>query len=75
MNLPTPAAIIEDVIPKSILSNTEIFIQSDKASIRQLYSMMTNGRGTLINTIVSEKLYLQKAERLLAYLQNKYNLD
>ena len=74
MNLPAPALIIEDVIPKRIPENTEIFIQYDKPAIKQLYSMMTNSEGTLANTILSEKQYKIKAERLLAYLQNKYHL-
>lgn len=74
MNLPAPAAVIEDVIPKQILENNEIFIQYDKPAIKQLYSMITNSEGTLVNTILSEKQYREKAERLLVYLQNKYHL-
>ena len=74
MNLPAPAAVIEDVIPKRILENTEIFIGYDKPVIKQLYSMITNSEGTLVNTILTEKQYREKAERLLVYLQNKYHL-
>ena len=74
MNLPTPALIIEDVIPKRVLDNTEIFIQNDKLSIKQLYSMMTNGEGTLLNTILAEKEYKEKAVRLLVFLQKQYHL-
>ncbi|MEP7323373.1 MAG: hypothetical protein ABI761_15720 [Saprospiraceae bacterium] len=74
MNLPAPAAVIEEVIPKRFLENTEIFINYDKPAIKQLYSMMTNANGTLVNTIVAEKQYLEKAKRLLAYLQWKYHL-
>ena len=74
INLPTPAPTIEEVVPKRIPENIEIFIQYDKAAIKQLYSMINNSRGSLIATIVSEKHYRQKAEKLLAYLQNKYHL-
>jgi hypothetical protein len=75
MNLPPPPATIEEVVPKRILQNTQIFIQYDKPAIQQLFSMMTNAKGTLINTIVSEKQYKEKAERLLSYLQKEYHLD
>ncbi len=74
MNLPLPAATIEEVIPKRVLQNTEIFIEYDKRAIKQLYSMMTNAKGTLVATIVSEKQYREKAERLLVYLQKEYHL-
>ena len=74
MNLPPPAATIEEVVPNRVLQNTEIFIQHDQPAIKQLYSMMTNARGTLVNTILTEKQYKEKAERLLVYLQNKYHL-
>jgi hypothetical protein len=36
--------------------------------------MMTNAKGTLLNTIVYEKQYKEKAERLLSYLQKEYDL-
>jgi hypothetical protein len=75
MNLPTPGTTIEEVIPKLVLQNTEIFIEYDKSAIKQLYSMMTNARGSLSSTIVTEKQYRDKAERLLNYLQKKYELE
>jgi hypothetical protein len=75
MNLPAPSATIEEVVPKRILQNTQIFIQYDNPAIQQLYSMMTNAKGTLLNTIVYEKQYKEKAERLLHYLQKEYPLD
>lgn len=75
MNLPPPPATIEEVVPKRVLQNTKIFIQYDNPAIQQLYSMMTNAKGTLINTIVSEKQYKEKAERLLNYLQREYHLN
>ena len=75
MNLPPPPATIEEVVPKRILENTQIFIQYDKPAIQQLFSMMTNSKGTLLNTIVSEKQYKEKAERLLNYLQKEYPLN
>lgn len=74
MNLPPPRATIEEVIPKIVPQNTEIFIQYDKSAIKQLYSMMTNSKGTLIGTIEAEKQYREKAKRLLDYLQKKYDL-
>lgn len=74
MNLPPPGASIEEVIPKLVPQNTEIFIQYDKPAIKQLYSMMTNAKGTLTGTIQAEKQYIEKAERLLSYLQKKYDL-
>jgi hypothetical protein len=60
MNLPPPPVTIEEVVPKRILQNTQIFIQYDKPAIQQLYSMMTNAKGTLLNTIVTEKQYKEK---------------
>jgi hypothetical protein len=75
MNLPPPPATIDEVVPKGILWNTQVFIQYDKPAIQQLFSMITNAKGTLLNTIVSEKLYKEKAERLLNYLQKEYHLD
>ena len=74
MNLPTPSATIDEVVPKRFLQNTQIFIQYDKPGIQQLYSMMTNATGTLLNTILSEKQYLARVERLIIYLENKYQL-
>ena len=74
INLPIPAATIEEVIPKRIPQNVEILIQYDKVAIKQLYSIINNSRGSLISTIISEKQYREQAKRLLAYLQNKYHL-
>jgi hypothetical protein len=75
MNLPSPAATIEENIPKLVLQNTEIFIQYDKPAIKQLYSMMANAKGSLVATIITEKQYREKAERLLTYLQKEYYLS
>ena len=74
MNLPAPAAVIDDVLPKRIPTDTEFFIKYDKSTIKQLYSMMTNSEGTLVGTIVAEKQYKEKAEKLLVYLQKQYHL-
>ena len=74
MNLPPPGATIEEVVAKLVPQNTEIFIQYDKPSIKQLYSTMTNAKGSLVGTIEAEKQYREKAERLLNYLQKKYDL-
>jgi len=74
MNLPPPGVTIEEDIPKRVPQNIEIFIQYDRSAIKQLYSMITNARGSMDATIVSEKQYKEKAERLLIYLQQKYNL-
>jgi len=75
MDLPTPSATIDENIPKHILQNKEIFFQYDKLAIHQLYSMITNAKGSLVSTILSEKQYKEKAERLLTYLQKEYHLD
>jgi len=75
MDLPTPSPTIEENIPKHILQNREIFFQYDKPAIKQLYSMVRNANGSLISTIISEKQYRIKAERLLTYLQKEYHLD
>jgi hypothetical protein len=74
MNLPPPGTTIEEDIPKLVLQNTEIFIQYDKSAIKQLYSIMTNAKGSLVGTIVAEKQYEEKAERLLIYLQKEYSI-
>jgi hypothetical protein len=75
MDLPVPSATIEENIPKHILQNKEIFFQYDKPAMKQLYSMIRNANGSLISTIISEKQYKEKAERLLTYLQKEYHLD
>ena len=75
MDLPAPSATIEENIPKHILQNKEIFFQYDKPAIHQFYSMITNAKGSLVSTILSEKQYKEKAERLLTYLQKEYHLD
>jgi len=74
MDLPAPPATIEENIPKHILQHKEIFFQYDKPAIHQLYSMITNAKGSLVTTIVEEKQYKEKAERLLTYLQKEYDL-
>ena len=75
MNLPTPGLTIEEVIPKSFLQNAEIFIKYDKPAIQQLYSMMANAKGSLLSTIVFEKQFREKVDRLLNYLQKEYHLS
>ena len=62
-------------IPKYILQNKKIFFQYDKPAIHQLYRMITNAKGSLVATILSEKQYKEKAERLLSYLQKEYHID
>jgi hypothetical protein len=75
MDMPVPPTTIEENIPKHILQNKEIFFQYDKPAIHQLYSMIANAKGSLLTTIVEEKQYKEKAERLLNYLQKEYHLD
>jgi len=75
MDLPAPPATIEENISKQILQNKEVFFQYDKPAIHQLYSMLSNAKGSLVTTILSEKQYKEKAERLLSYLQKEYHLD
>ena len=75
MDLPAPSATIEENIPKHILQNEEMFFKYDKPAIHQLYSMINNAKGSLVATIVSEKQYKEKAERLLTYLQKEYHLN
>ena len=74
INLPPPPATLEEIVPKLVLQNTAIFIQYNKPDIQQLYSIMTNAKGTLLFNIVSEKQYKKKAEQLLVYLQKEYHL-
>ena len=75
MDLPPPPATIEENISQQILQNKEIFFQYDKPKIHQLYSMINNAKGSLVATILFEKQYKEKAERLLTYLQKEYHLD
>ena len=75
MDMPVPPKTIEENIPKHILQNKEIFFQYNKPAIHQLYSMIANAKGSLLTTIVEEKQYKEKAERLLTYLQKEYHLD
>ena len=75
MDLPAPPATIDENIPKQVLQNKAIFFQYDKARIHQLYSMITNAKGSLLAGILSEKQYRDKVERLLNYLQKEYHLE
>jgi hypothetical protein len=75
MDLPTPPKTIEENISKPVLQNKEVFIKYDMPSIHQLFSMIRNGKGSLETTILFEKQYREKAERLLNYLQKEYHLD
>ena len=74
MDMPTPAKSIEEDVPKYFLQNQAVFFKYDTAAIHQLYSMIRNAKGSLDVTIDFEKQYKEKAEKLLAYLQNKYDL-
>ena len=75
MDMPVPPTTIEEDIPKHVLQNKEVFIKYDLPSIHQLYSMIRNAKGSLETTILYEKQYREKAERLLTYLQKEYHLD
>jgi hypothetical protein len=75
MDMPAPPKTIEEDIPKHVLQNKEVFIRYDMQGIHQLYSMIANAKGSLVTTIVEEKQYKEKVERLLAYLQKEYHLD
>src|SRR5688572_13555596 len=68
MDMPVPPKTIEENIPKHVLQNKKVFIKYDMQGIHQLYSMIANAKGSLETTIVSEKQYKEKAERLLNYL-------
>ena len=73
--MPIPFLTIEENIPKQVLQNKEVFIKYDKPAIHQLYSMIRNAKGALATSILYEKQYSEKAERLLRYLQEEYHLD
>ena len=73
MDMPTPSLTIEENIPKQVLQNKEVFIKYDMSSIHQLYSMIRNAKGALATSILYEKQYKEKAERLLNYLQKEYH--
>jgi len=75
MDLPVPPKTIEEIIPKPVPQNKEIFFQYDKQAIHQLYNMIRNARGSLLTTINTENQYKEKVERLLTYLQKEYHLD
>ena len=75
MDMPVPPKTIEENIPKHFLQNKEVFIKYDMPSIHQLFSMIRNAKGSLETTILFEKQYKEKAERLLTYLQKEYHLD
>ena len=74
MDMPVPPKTIEEDVPKHILQNKEVFIKYDMQAIRQLYSMIANAKGAMDNQILWEKLYREKAESLLSYLQKEYHL-
>jgi len=73
MDMPVPPTTIEEDIPKHVLQNKEVFIKYDMRAIRQLYSMIRNAKGSLATSILYEKQYKEKAERLLNYLQKEYH--
>jgi len=75
MEMPTPFLTIEENIPKQVLQNKEVFIKYDMPAIHQLYSMIRNSKGALATSILYERQYREKAERLLRYLQKEYHLD
>ena len=75
MDMPVPQISIEDNIPNRFLQNQEVFIKYDMSAIHQLYSMIRNAKGALATSILYEKQYKEKAERLLTYLQKEYHLD
>jgi hypothetical protein len=60
MDLPVPPKTIEEIIPKPVPQNKEIFFQYDKQAIHQLYSMIRNARGSLLTTINTENQYKEK---------------
>jgi len=74
MKLPPPAIVIEDAIPKSILTNTEIFIHFDEQAIQQLYNKLGNARASMMTCAIFEKQYREQAARLLDYLRRKYHI-
>jgi len=74
MDMPSPPTSIEKDVPKHFLQNKVVFIKYDIPAIHHLYSMIRNAKGSLETTIVFEKQYKEKAERLLAYLQKEYDL-
>jgi hypothetical protein len=75
MELPTPPKTIEEDIPKNVPRNKEVFIKYDKMAIQQFYNMIRNAKGAMATSILWEKRYKEKAERLLSYLQKEYHLD
>ncbi len=75
MDMPAPSKTIGENIPKHVLQNKEVFIKYDIQAIHQLYSMIRNAKGSLEATLLEEKQYREKAERLLTYLQKEYNLE
>ncbi|HEV8504043.1 MAG TPA: hypothetical protein VGQ53_01545 [Chitinophagaceae bacterium] len=74
MKLPSPAIVIQDAIPKSVMTNTVVFVQFDQAAIQQLYNKLENSKGSLMTAIVFQKQYREQAAGLLAYLRRKYHI-
>jgi hypothetical protein len=75
MDMPMPQTNIDKNIPKHVLHDKEVFIKYDMPAIHQLYSMIRNAKGSLAVTIIYEKQYREKAQRLLTYLQKEYHLE
>ena len=75
MDMPVPPTTIEENIPKHVPQNKKVLIKYDIPAIHQLYSMIRNAKGSLVTTILWEKQYKEKAERLLAFLKKEYHLD
>ena len=75
MDMPVPPTTIDENISRHVALNKKVFIKYDIPAIHQLYSMIRNAKGSLVTTILWEKQYKEKAERLLRYLQKEYHLD
>jgi len=74
MELPPPAIVVKDAMPKSIRANTEVFIHFDRPAIQQLYNKLRNAESNFMTCIVFQKQYREQVVRLLDYLTRKYHI-
>ena len=75
MHLPEPALSFDDPSLNIIPHNLKIFLTNDSIAIAQLYNVLGNARGSLKTCIETEKDALEKATKLIAYLQKKYSIE
>ena len=75
MDLPVIPQTRDDSLFKIIPHHVEIFSRYDIPLLKQLYSTIRYDKGCLIFYMIQEQQYLDKAEKMITYLNKEYNLE